>query len=111
MLDLRHPGSVPIAAPGDRGDLIRGQAWHEAERREHLDVLFIERDEPAHRLLARLADIAVDADHQILAELPLLAGARRGVLVCLDRPTLHRRGAAADRALDVVTDHEIEPAR
>src|SRR4030095_7237856 len=81
MLDLWHPGGLPAAAPGDRGDLIRGQAGHEAPRREHLDVLLVERDEPAHRLLARLADIAVDADHQVLAELPLLAGARRGVLI------------------------------
>src|SRR3954470_11119503 len=50
------------------------------------------------------------AEHQVLPELPVLAGTGRGILVTLDRAGLHRRGAAADRALDVVLDHEIERA-
>ncbi len=54
----------------------------------------------------RLADLL-----QILAELQILAGARRRLLVGDDRAALHRRRAAADRTLDAVPDHEIEPAR
>src|SRR5260221_158608 len=69
MLDLGPPGRFPAAAPCHRRDLLGRQPGNEAQGREHLDVLFVERDEPAHRLLAGLPDIAVDAEHQIFAEL------------------------------------------
>ena len=41
----------------------------------------------------------------------MLADPRGRIPVAGDRAGLHRRRAAADRALDAVLDHEVEPAR
>ena len=49
--------------------------------------------------------------HQVLAQFEVDAGAGGGVAIGGDRAFAHRRGAAADRALDAVFDHEIQAAR
>ena len=73
-------------------------------------TLFIDRGDLADRLLAASGEVKVQADLEILAEFDVLAGAGVGVAVGGDRPRLHRR-SAADRTLDAVLDHEVEPAR
>ena len=51
-----------------------------------------------------------DPDRQVLPELPLLAGTRRGISVGGDRTLGHGRRATADCALDVVLDGVDAPS-
>ena len=111
MLDRGHAGRFPSAAAGDGGDLLLCQPRDKPQRRKHLHMLFIDRRDLADRLLAGSSKVEMQAELQVFAELQVTAGARRGVAIGGDRPRLHRRSAAADRALDVVFDHEVEPAR
>src|SRR5947207_7254522 len=60
------------------------------------------------RSLLRVSQVDDDADHQVLAQLPVLPGAVRRRLERGDRPLLHGRRAAADRALDVVLHRSEE---
>src|SRR5260370_39348677 len=51
-----------------------------------------------------------EPEREFFAELETLPPPPRRISIAGDRPRLHRRGAAADRALDAVLDHEVEPA-
>src|ERR1700732_1885430 len=50
-----------------------------------------------------------DADHQVLAKLPVLSGAVSGLLKGSDRAAFQGGRAAPDGTLDVVLHHEVEP--
>src|SRR5579863_3497974 len=111
MVDTGHPGRIPAAALGDRGDLRWSKTRDKAQRCKHLGMLLIKRLQRLERRLASFANHEMDADRQVLTEFPVLSSAMRGIHVALDRPRLHGRGATADRALDVVPHHKVEPAR
>ena len=65
----------------------------------------------ADRLFPGLGEVEEDAQAEVLAEAQVHAGARGRLAVGMDGPLGHRRGAAADDALDAMFDHEVEPAR
>jgi len=111
VLHRGHPGSGPAAAARDRGDLVRCEPRHKAQRGKHLDVLLIDRSDLTDRLLAGFGEVEVQTELQVLAERQLLARPSGGLAVAGDQSRLHRRGTAADSTLDAVPHHEIEPAR
>src|SRR5436190_21374127 len=111
VVERWHAGLFPPATLGGRGHLRRGDARHKTQRREHFYVLFEVGRQLADRLLATVGDVKEDADSEVLAELEVLARPRGGVAIGLDRPLGHGGGAAADRSLDPMTHHEVEPAR
>ena len=51
----------------DRGDLLFAEAAMEAQRPEHLQVLFEVRRCLPHRLLLRVGDLEVEADVEVFA--------------------------------------------
>src|SRR6185312_14977677 len=86
---------------------------HEAERREHLDVLLEERRRFLDPLLDAVGDVKREADAEIAAELGLLAGPRARLAKRVHDLLVGaaRRSTAADDALDVVLGHEVERPR
>src|SRR5205814_5463200 len=79
--------------------------------REHFYVLLEVRRQLADGLLPAIGDVEEDADGEVLAELEVLARPRGGIAIGLDRPLGHGGGAAANRSLDPMPHHEVEPAR
>src|SRR5215468_10781041 len=79
VLDRRHVGSRPTAAPRDRVDLVGGEPGHKAQRRKHLHVLFVDWGDLTDRLFATLREVNVQAELQVLAELEVLADPRRRI--------------------------------
>ena len=102
------PASPQAAPPGDRRLLLVGEPAEEAEGGEHLGVLLVEGSRLAHRLLAAVGEMEVDAHADPLAERRLGAGPGECVAVADHRPLAEKGGAAADDALDAVPDHEVE---
>src|ERR1700704_2950227 len=64
-------GPLPV---GGRLDLLRGEAGHEAERGEHLDVLLEERRRLLDPLLNAVSDVERVADAEVAAQLGLPSG-------------------------------------
>ena len=110
VLDGGDAGGAPAATTRRRLDLGRRDPRHEAQGREHLHVLLVEGRDLADRLLAGLGEVEEDAEAEVLPEGEIPAGPGRGLAVSVERALGHGRGAAADRALDPVTHHEVEPA-
>src|SRR5206468_9329630 len=111
MLDRRHVGCRPAAAPRDRGDLVCRKPGDEPQRGEHLHMLFVDRRDLANRLLASFGEVKMQTELEILTERQLLARPGCGLAVTRDRSRLHRRRPTADSTLDAMLDHEVEPAR
>src|SRR5438552_2509974 len=106
----RQPGLTRPLGVGDRVDLRGRQARHEAERREHLDVLLEERRRLLDALLDAVGDVEREADAEVAAQLgvPPGAGPRLAERVHDLLVGAALRGAATDDALDVVLGHEVE---
>src|SRR5207249_10140133 len=110
VLDGGDAGGAPAATTRRRLDLGRRDPRHEAQGREHLHVFLVEGRDLADRLLTGLGEVEEDAEAAVLPEGEIPDGPGRGRVASLDRALGHGRGAAADRALDPVTHHEVEPA-
>src|SRR5439155_17864328 len=86
------------------------EAGHEAERREHLDVLLEERRRLLDALLDAVGDVERVADAEVAAQLGLPSGAGARLTEGTDHLVAGAtgRGASADEALDAVLGHEVE---
>jgi hypothetical protein len=95
----------------DRLHLSRRRARRKSLRREHFGMFLIGRPQCRQGFLLAAGEVEEDPQHQILAELQILAGADGGVSIGGDRPLLQCRGATAGLAFDAMLDHEVQPAR
>src|SRR5437773_12368370 len=82
--------------------LLRGEDGHEAERREHLDVLLEERRRLLDALLDAVGDVERVAEAEVAAQLGLPSGAGARLTEGTDHLVAGAtgRGASADEALD-----------
>src|SRR6202795_3961033 len=71
----RQVGLTGPLRVGDRLDLLGGEAGHEPERREHLDVLLEERRRFLDPLVDAVGDVERKADAEVAAQLGLASGA------------------------------------
>src|SRR5262249_9579200 len=103
-------GALAVAG---RLDLLGRETGHEAERREHLDVLLEERRGLLDALLHAIGNVERVTDAEIAAQLGLPSGPGARLAKRANDPFAGaaRRRAATDEAVDPVLGHEVEGAR
>ena len=80
-VQARGAGFVPAAALGDGFHLGGRRAGQEAEGGEHLGVFLVERAQRGDGFFTRVGEVEEDAQHQVFAELEVLAGTGGGMLL------------------------------